>query len=103
MSNTVDGDARHSQGEITWKNPLTEATQVDTTIGRLRRDSGYLSVEETCLFLGNKKSFVYRLMQQKLLPYHKIGRARYCKVDDLATLIAAQRHEVYRQKGRHSK
>jgi excisionase family DNA binding protein len=55
-----------------------------------------LSVEEVATELGTPVRFVRRLIQERRIPFHKIGKYVRIHRADLEMFVAASRHEAVR-------
>ena len=55
----------------------------------------YLTVEQAADYMNTSVRFVRRLIAERRIPFHKIGRHVRLKVEDLDTFINAGRVEAF--------
>jgi len=53
----------------------------------LEKEKPFLSMEEASGYLGLPKNTLYQYTSKKVLPYYKIGKRVYFKIDDLNQFI----------------
>ncbi|HEY3008754.1 MAG TPA: helix-turn-helix domain-containing protein [Micromonosporaceae bacterium] len=62
-----------------------------------------LNVDEAAVYLGTSVRFVRRLVAERRIPFHHIGRHVRFDERDLATYVRAGRIEAIRPAPRHGK
>ncbi len=55
----------------------------------------YLTVDEAAEYLGTGVRFIRRIIAERRIPFHKVGKFVRLKVDDLEAFAAAGRVEAF--------